>query len=616
MIRRLAMLLALVGTMSPRPAPAALPRQAQTPDTPEARPHDGQRDPRSPAAAATAGTARITGQVTDAGGVPLPGTRIVLSRQDDSTLRVADADGSGRFAFDGLAPGLYTATAKRPGFTDAAFGAVRPGATGVVIRLDDGQQLDAPLVMTRVSSIAGTILDERGQPTPAVVAVARWEDRNEPIASDPFRATTTQANRQGRYRIEDLAPGDYVVRAARMGGAEDLAVPDAETLAAARQAIADPNAPLPEITPATSRSLTYVPMFFGDTPAIERATRVHVDPGATRTGVDVRLQAVPTTTLEGRLVMASGGPVANGRVVLLADGERTASRYGATTADGRYRFVGVPAGAYRLITSTRAEPRIPGRAEPAPPMLAIAEVYVDPDNPVADFSPALNEVAGVTLHARLVFDGDRAAPDPRRLLLFLSPVDGPFLGYIQGLGSLVLAFDADGRLTRTGVPPGSYTLGANRIPEGWRLRSAMAGDVDVADVPLDVEPGRPLSEVVVTWTDRDSPIEGTIVDATGRPAFSYTVVVFPADRRAWRPRARRVKAVRPDTQGRFSIATLPQGEYLLALAASFDPSDPISEDLLAQLEPGAVRVTLVEGRTTVQDVRIGGGGQPPGPTGR
>jgi hypothetical protein len=85
------------------------------------------------------------------------------------------------------------------------------------------------------------------------------------------------------------------------------------------------------------------------------------------------------------------------------------------------------------------------------------------------------------------------------------------------------------------------------------------------------------------------------------------VIVYPADRGLWVPDARRVKAARPGIDGRYAIADLPPGAYLLAAIADIDEGDWLDPAFLEQLVPGSVPIAIREGETTVQNLRLGGG---------
>ena len=87
-------------------------------------------------ALAQAPVAAVTGHVTDATGLPLPGVTVTLQGVDIRQTFVTDAEG--RYRFLDLAPGSYTMKSELPGFTTN----LREHVIVVV-----GQDVDLPVKM-------------------------------------------------------------------------------------------------------------------------------------------------------------------------------------------------------------------------------------------------------------------------------------------------------------------------------------------------------------------------------------------------------------------------------------------------------------------------------------
>ncbi|MGE5833043.1 MAG: hypothetical protein ACM4AI_01055, partial [Acidobacteriota bacterium] len=66
--------------------------------------------------------------------------------------------------------------------------------------------------------------------------------------------------------------------------------------------------------------------------------------------------------------------------------------------------------------------------------------------------------------------------------------------------------------------------------------------------------------------------------------------------------SRRVRAVRPDSNGRFAVRGLPAGPYYVALTKDSMSQKELTAKL-PTLTPTGVRVTLAEGEKKVQDLR-------------
>jgi hypothetical protein len=176
--------------------------------------------------------------------------------------------------------------------------------------------------------------------------------------------------------------------------------------------------------------------------------------------------------------------------------------------------------------------------------------------------------------------------------------------------------DDTGKFTITGVIPGRYTLRGNApLAPGsgpgapWRLGSAVMKGRDVLDFPIDVAPGDELTDAVVTFTDATQSIGGSLQDASGRPAPDYTIVIFAADKAYWTPSSRRVRTVKPGTDGKFTVANLPPGDYRMAAVVDVAPSDINDPAFLEQIVGTSFAIKLGVGENKVQDLKIAGSPQ-------
>jgi hypothetical protein len=133
----------------------------------------------------------------------------------------------------------------------------------------------------------------------------------------------------------------------------------------------------------------------------------------------------------------------------------------------------------------------------------------------------------------------------------------------------------------------------------------IAGNRDLLDRIIEIRPGSPSMNVVVSMSDRHTELSGTLRTSTGQPAADVFVIAFSSDRTMWGPGARRVRAVRPGADGHFSMPDLPPGEYLLGVVTDIDPDAWQNPAVLDQLVPTSVKVTIGEGEKKVQDLQLG-----------
>lgn len=171
-----------------------------------------------------------------------------------------------------------------------------------------------------------------------------------------------------------------------------------------------------------------------------------------------------------------------------------------------------------------------------------------------------------------------------------------------------IALNADGTFEIAGIPPGAFLFqltGPGVGPGGWWTRSMITGDRDLLDRLIEVRPGSPSMNVVLSMSDRHTELSGTLRTPTGQSEADVFVIAFSTDRTMWGQGARRVRAVRPGADGHFSMADLPPGDYLLGVVTDVDPEDWQNPALLDQLVPTSVKVTIGEGEKKVQDLQLG-----------
>ena len=137
--------------------------------------------------------------------------------------------------------------------------------------------------------------------------------------------------------------------------------------------------------------------------------------------------------------------------------------------------------------------------------------------------------------------------------------------------------------------------------------AAVARRQAVERPPIDIAPNDEVKEVVVTFTDSGQEVNGSLQDATGRPAPDYTIVVVAADTRFWTTPSRRIRSTRPGTDGKFVVPNLPPGEYRIAAVVDVAPGEVNDPAFLEQLVVASVKITLAEGERKTQDLRIAGG---------
>jgi hypothetical protein len=593
------------------------------------------RDARGNIAPLATGTAAISGTVIVAGaGQPARRARVTLNATEGGGSRTAMTDEEGRYAFSDLAAGRYSLSVSKTGHVGVTYGQTRPGRPGTPIQLTDGQKFAANLQLPRGSVITGTVIDEYGEPTPGTqVRVMRY-------VMQAGRRTLQQSGAgatddRGIYRVYGLQPGEYIVSAAprNNGPSVDVGRLQAE-LAQVREQIAGAvgNAAAAQLATRASmlqgqlpqqdeQTTGYAPVYYPGTVSAAQAGAVMLGLGEERASVDFQLQRVPLARIDGTVVNSSGQQTDNVQITLTDPAAPAAGAITmATRADseGRFHLANVPPGTYRLIARA-AVAQAGGRGSPGPlggirplgPQSTAIRLWGSVDVPV-DGRNLTNVLVtlqqGLTVSGRVAFQGTTQQPpaDLTRLRVNLMPADPA--GMPGGMQNAAGTVDASGKFTIASVVPGLYRLTAGGAGNGWYIDSAIVEGQDTLDVPFEVKPGSAPTGAVITFTDKQSQLSGTITNQRGQPAPEQTLILYSADERFWVPQSRRIRSTRPSTDGQFTFIGIPPGDYKLVAMVDVETGAWFDPAFLQQIDAASTRITINEGEKKIQNLQISTGG--------
>lgn len=592
-----------------------------------------------------AGTGRIGGTVV-AGDTGHPVRRAAVRLVADPGLsRSTLTDNNGAFSFANLPPGRYTLMASKPGFLDVTYGQREPGTgrPGTPIDLADGQQLDRiALTIPRGGVVTGTVTDEAGEPAFGIqVRAMRYVMRSGERTLQA--AGTASTDDRGIYRIPVLPPGDYIVsaepRESAAAAGRGMAMAQAQAEMAAVRSVA--GSPATEQAMARLKQMlagsggsaadtgdTYAPVYYPGTTRPASAVTMTVGVAEVRAGIDLQLQLVPTARVSGTVIAAGGAPAGGlqSTTVMLVDTEQPLPGLGIRVArlepNGRFTFTGVPPGQYALnarAMSASFQEAVSAASSPTTTMAdmkakltmalrnavelwAASDVTVNGED-VANLTLTLQQ--GLPVSGTVAFDGASSQPvDPTRIHLNLLPT-GPNATVTPIRLATNAAVDAQGRFAFAGVAPGRYRVVAGGTPAGWTLTSAVFGGRDALDFLLEVKPGEAPPPGVLTFSTRTAGLDGTLTDVMGRPTADYTIVLFAADARYWLPQARRIRATRPATDGRFRFTGLPAGDYRLVALTDVEPGQWYDPAFLKSVAGLSIPLRLADGEHKTQDLRVG-----------
>ena len=178
---------------------------------------------------------------------------------------------------------------------------------------------------------------------------------------------------------------------------------------------------------------------------------------------------------------------------------------------------------------------------------------------------------------RFVFNG-LETPDPDRSVVEMRP-DGEDAHLRKGLAATTTVWLADGTFVVDGLL-GPHRLTVRSSGNWFTVAATLANGTDIANGPIDFEPGRTYSNVRVWLGNETAEIEGVLPDDWNANAHQM-IVAFPEDMSLWQDNPRYVKAgtVVPQSR-RFSVKGIPPGHLYLvapmAVNSLIGPDDPRS----------------------------------------
>jgi hypothetical protein len=528
----------------------------------------GVQAPNAPAQATAPSTAAIRGKVIAGDtGQPLRRALIRLNQVDTPTRktsagfenRATTTDAEGAYEFLNLPTGRYLLEASSGAYLPMTWGEQAPRAPGKPLDVVTGGTLEhVDFTMVRGGVVAGRIVDEFGEPVSGLLVTAM---RAQTVGGrrQLMSAGTGTTNDIGEFRIFNLASGQYYVQALwRRMGPGDPTSPD-----------------------RTGYPVTYFP---GTTNEAE-AQRFTVAAGQTIGELAMALSSITTARVGGVVVNTDGRPMGNAFIEVLSTigGSNMLGAGQPVQPDGTFTFASVAPGEYVF----RAQ-------SPASRNAATLQLTVGADDVIGLRLVALPP-AVVT--GRIVVDSS-TTPPAAAFSLMASPDQQWMPG---GSTSAVVAADLTFELTAT---PGRNRLTALNLPPGWTMRSVRVHSVDVIDDGIELKPGERVTGVEIELTNRIATLAGQVTNARGEPAKDYTLVMFPADSKRWKPNTRYLRTARPDRDGRFNVSNVVPADYYVIAIDKVEPGRWYELEFLERVRSKATSVNIGEGESKTVDLKL------------
>ena len=576
MALRLAVTATLVGTaivMVGAQQPPAQPPGAPAPGVPT---QPSRLPPRAtqPGEDPPKGSATLRGWVTDAAtGNPVRRAFVRATSQDSRSSGMASTDADGRFEITELLGGRYMLSVQKAGYVSMTYGQRRPEQPGTVLEITDGTVVEKiAFALQRGGVITGMIADEFGDPVAGAGVVAmRLRYVNGARRLMPA-GNSIGTDDRGVFRLYGLAPGEYYVTASMRSPQQMSMVSNV----------------------VSSTSDGYAPTYYPGTASPADASRVTVKAGEETGNVSMALIPARLSRITGRVVNSSGAPAMGMIMMRPVDRSTMFFTFMNTTQarpDGTFQLLGVVPGTYDVSVRPRG---MPGPdAEFGNMRITVGQG--DLDN--------LLIVTARGAIARGVITTDEGTAPPLRpeqvnVLARLAEPDTMTVSFGENKVNPDWTFEISGLSDSRRL-----TAGVMQDPE-WTVKAVFHNGVDVTDRDVEFTPGRTMDGFEVVLSRKQTELSGQIADDRGVPETDATIIVYAQDPQRWGYLTRYVRTARPNQDGRYTLRGMPPHDYLVVAVKDLEPGQFQDPEYLESLRAHAVRISLGENDTKVQDLKV------------
>jgi hypothetical protein len=482
-------------------------------------------------------------------GRPLSGATVLVAGEDGPAAE-ADTDAEGKAAFAGLRPGAYWLRVEKSGYVDL----LDPRGQGRPVVVPPADKTPLAVGLTGAVAISGQVFDSQGQPLQGgkVVAIVRRSVHGESRFTALGEAGHTDD--MGGYRLHGLPPGHYSVALVPAG--EDTSVP------------------------------VFAPVFYPGVSGPGRAVFFELNPGETRTSVNLTAAGPDAPSISGKVSGMPAGASQSRAAVALATrgGLRIPIAAVLTDADGVFVIPNAPPGEYQLTAWAPFAGWEPDGPPAANARTAVRSVSVSGAGLQADLE--LQPLARVS--GRLVWNGGASSGYPcsgGKQIVFRSED-----GWLD-VWAPAVAVNGD-RFTVEGLPAGRYAVEMPGLGNSCRLTTLRVGDHAAPGGVARIDGSAPLTLVLTAATGE---LSGTVAASDAKPPRGI-VVLTPADGDCV------AQVAQIDAGGHYRFGQVLAGEYRLIALDGLNSADYLDPQKAS--DRGAQSVVMEAGRKLTFDLRL------------
>jgi protocatechuate 3,4-dioxygenase beta subunit len=519
--------------------------------------------------------------VSLATGEPLKNADVLLNAEripGHPVPRLTTTDAAGHFLIERVESGRYYLDAYREGYVPSRYGQSDPREYGAMLSLAPGQKIsDLIFRMQRYAVITGRVVDEDGQPMVRVHVDALRSIR----AHDSTKLEQgdwAQTDDQGVYRIFNLVPGRYAVRASLTEG-DGLYFGDNET---------------PQRDGKDPRS-DYQPMYFPGTTDATRAAILDLKSGDEVPRVDFSFASsalAKTYRIRGRVansMSAELGPIVvaamphDPELAAMAEPDMHLSAR-ADAKTGAFMIDQVPPGTYTVVAETFEDNKMRSTTQ------AVSVTDADADGLL------LVLTRGIQISGSVRFEGS-AATAAERVRVLLQPKDQEFAS------ESVSPVQKDGTFTLTEVADGEYSVRVLSNCVVCYTKAAAAGSTNLLKTGTVVSSGDGPGSIEIVYSANTGTASGTVTGADDLPAPGAYVMLVPESGVRGTEDDTKSDAI-TDQYGRFEIRGVPPGHYKALAWQKFDADSSGGPETIKPFADKADSFEVSSGATAALQLKV------------